>query len=329
MDTPSPPAAETRIVSDGPAGIAEAAALLRAGELVAFPTETVYGLGADARNDRAVAALFAAKGRPHFNPLIVHCADAAAAERLARFDARADHLAEVLWPGPLTLVLPRRPDSGLSLLVSAGLDSVALRVPAHPTAQRLLAAAGCPVAAPSANRSGRISPTTAQHVLAELGGRIPLILAAGRCAVGLESTVLDLTGEVPVLLRPGAVTHAMLEAEIGPVALPDAAAAAPDAPKSPGLLASHYAPTARVRLNARQVAADEALLTFGPDLRSGDRVLNLSESGDPTEAAANLFAMLRALDRPDVACIAVSPIPEDGLGAAINDRLRRAAAPRA
>lgn len=321
-------AVPTRMIGAGPAGIAEAAALLAQGQLVAFPTETVYGLGADARCDRAVAALFAAKDRPRFNPLIVHCADAAAAERLAGFDARAHHLAEVLWPGPLTLVLPRRPDSGLSLLVSAGLDSVAVRVPDQPLARQLLAAAGCPVAAPSANRSGRISPTSAQHVLVELEGRVPLILAGGRCAVGLESTVLDLTGARPVLLRPGAVTRERLEAEIGPVDLPDGAAADPQTPKAPGQLISHYAPVARVRLHAGQVAPGEALLTFGPDLRQGADVRNLSETGDLGEAAANLFAMLRDLDRPEISCIAVSPIPDEGLGRAINDRLRRAAAPR-
>lgn len=321
----------TEIVGDGPSGIARAAGLLRAGRPVAFPTETVYGLGADATDDRAVAALFAAKDRPRFNPLIVHFADSADAEGEAAFDARAHRLAETLWPGPLTLVLPRRPGSRLSLLVSAGLDTVAVRVPAHPTARRLLRAADVPIAAPSANRSGTVSPTTAQHVLESLGGRIPLILAGGRCAVGLESTVLDLSGETPLLLRPGAVTREEIAALIGPVSLPvdlPEGDGGTGARKSPGQLRSHYAPSVPVRLNARLAEPGEALLTFGPDLRKGELVLNLSEKGDLTEAAANLFAMLRALDRPGVRAIAVVPIPEHGLGVAINDRLRRAAAPR-
>jgi L-threonylcarbamoyladenylate synthase len=316
---------KTEIVTDGPSGIARAAETLRAGRLVAFPTETVYGLGADATNDRAVAAVFEAKGRPRFNPLIVHCADTAAAERIALFDDRAHLVAETLWPGPLTMVLPRRPDAKLSLLVSAGLDSVAVRVPEHPTAQRLLRAAGIPIAAPSANRSGAVSPTTAQHVLESLGGRLPLILAGGRCSVGLESTILDLTGERPLLLRPGGVTRETLESLLGPVAT---SSGNPDKPNAPGQLVSHYAPGARVRLNATTVGPGEALLTFGPDLRKGETVLNLSETGDLAEAAANLFAYLRALDRLGVKTIAVVSIPEEGLGAAINDRLRRAAAPR-
>ncbi|MEO3433221.1 L-threonylcarbamoyladenylate synthase [Inquilinus sp. CAU 1745] len=316
---------QTDIVADSPAGVERAAALLRGGELVAFPTETVYGLGADATDDRAVAAIFETKGRPQFNPLIVHCADAEMARRLVVFDERADLLAETCWPGPLTLVLPRRPDSGLSLLVSAGLDSVAVRMPAHPTAHRLLAATGRPVAAPSANRSGAVSPTTAAHVQESLGGRIPLILAAGRCEIGLESTVLDLTGDAPALLRPGGATREEIKALIGPVRLPDAD---PERPLSPGQLSSHYAPRAGVRLNAQTVEAGEALLTFGPDLRKGERMLNLSETGDLAEAAANLFAHLRALDRTGATTIAVAPIPEEGLGMAINDRLRRAAAPR-
>ncbi len=318
-------AEKTEIVDDGPAGIARAAAALRAGRLVAFPTETVYGLGADAGNDRAVAGLFSVKDRPRFNPLIVHLPDTGAAEAVARFDERAHVLAETLWPGPLTLVLPRRPEAGLSLLVSAGLDTVAVRVPGHPAARRLLAAGGLPVAAPSANRSGHLSPTTPQHVLAELDGRIPLLVAAGRCPVGVESTVLDLTGDVPALLRPGGITREDLEALIGPVAVPEGGAAAP---RAPGQLASHYAPRAPVRLEAHGRRPGEALLTFGRDPRRGTAILNLSESGDLAEAAANLFAMLRALDRDDVTGIAVAPIPDSGLGAAINDRLRRAAAPR-
>jgi L-threonylcarbamoyladenylate synthase len=334
----------TAVVGAGPAGVARAAALIRAGGVVAFPTETVYGLGADAGDDRAVAAIFAAKDRPRFNPLIVHVADPAAAEAVARFDDRAHRLAETLWPGPLTLVLPRQagaevaPGRGVSLLVSAGLDSVAVRVPAHPVAQALLRAAGRPIAAPSANRSGEVSPTTAQHVRDSLDGRIPLILAGGRAEVGLESTVVDLTGPVARLLRPGAVTAETLAAILGepvetgaadaPAADAPADAAGADRPRAPGQLASHYAPRARVRLHARAAEPDEALLTFGPDLRSGPRVANLSETGDLVEAAANLFAHLRRLDTPEVAGIAVVDIPEEGLGAAINDRLRRAAAPR-
>jgi L-threonylcarbamoyladenylate synthase len=317
----------TELVEAGPAGIDRAAALLRAGEAVAFPTETVYGLGADATGGEAVARLFEIKGRPRFNPLIVHVAEPEAAEDLVVFDRRAEELAEQLWPGPLTLVLPRRAGSPLSLLVSAGLDSVAVRVPAHPVAQRLLQAAGLPVAAPSANRSGAVSPTDPRHVLAELGGRIPIIVAGGRSPVGVESTVVDLTGPAPVLLRPGGVPRAALEARIGPLAAPADAAGEGEAPRrSPGLLASHYAPSVPVRPDAREMREGEALLTFGPDLRKGDRVLNLSEGGDLAEAAANLFAMLRALDREGVAAIAVSPIPQEGLGEAINDRLRRAAA---
>ena len=315
----------TRVVGDGPAGIARAAELLCVGAVVAFPTETVYGLGADAGDDRAVARLFAVKDRPRFNPLIVHLADPGDAGALVRLDRRAEILADTLWPGPLTLVLPRRPDAPVSLLASAGLDTLAVRVPGHPTARRLLAAAGRPVAAPSANRSGTVSPTTAQHVRDSLGGRIPLVLAAGRCPVGLESTVVDLTGETPLLLRPGAVTRQTLAALIGPLGDADDA---PGTPRSPGRLPSHYAPRAAVRLDAATVEPGEALLTFGPDLRKGDTILNLSEAGDLAEAAANLFAMLRTLDDLDVKAIAVAPIPDDGLGEAINDRLRRAAAPR-
>lgn len=315
---------ETKLMAASPAGIAKAARLLRDGALVAFPTETVYGLGADATNDRAVASIFSAKQRPRFNPLIVHVADAAVAEKLVVFDDRAHRLAETFWPGPLTLILPRRTDSPVSLLVSAGLDSVAVRVPALPLARSLLAETGRPIAAPSANLSGHVSPTTAQHVLDSLGGRIPLILAGGRCAVGLESTVVDLTGPKPRLLRPGAITAEDLTALIGPLEVGGDG----DRPKSPGQLESHYAPSAALHLNASQPGLGEAYLAFGPDLRTGDAILNLSKDGDLHEAAANLFAMLRTLDRPDIAGIAVAPIPMTGLGAAINDRLTRAAAPR-
>jgi L-threonylcarbamoyladenylate synthase len=305
--------------------IAAAARLLADGELVAFPTETVYGLGGDATSDRSAARIFEAKGRPRFNPLIVHVADAAAARTQVVFDERADLLAARFWPGALTLVLPRQPASTVSLLASAGLDSLAVRSPRHPVAQALLRACGRPIAAPSANASGKISPTTAAHVAASLGRSVAMILDGGRCPVGIESTVIDLTGRVPVLLRPGGVTLEQLADAIG---LP-AAPTAPDsqAPKSPGLLASHYAPDLPLRLDARDMRPGEGLLAFGAyPITGAAAVENLSPSGDLTEAAANLFSMLRALDRPDLAGIAVMPIPERGLGRAINDRLRRAAA---
>lgn len=306
--------------------IADAAALIRAGALVAFPTETVYGLGADAGNDQAVARIFEAKARPRINPLIVHLPDAAQAERHARLDARAARVAERFWPGPLTLVLPRRDDCGLSLLCSAGLDTVALRAPAHPIAQALLQASGRPIAGPSANASGKISPTRAEHVAESLGAKVSLILDGGPCPIGLESTVLDLSGARPSLLRPGAVTAEEIRALLGDLTV--AAALDGDGPqRAPGRLASHYAPEHPLRLEAAEVAADEALLAFGPAPPEGAaRTLNLSESGDLVEAAANLFAHLRALDAEAVPRIAVMPIPERGLGAAINDRLRRAAA---
>lgn len=312
------------------AGVARAAAILRAGGLVAFPTETVYGLGGDAGCDRTVAAIFAAKGRPSFNPLIAHVPDAAAAAELAVFDERADILAQSFWPGPLTLVLPRRSGARLSLLVSAGLDSVAVRAPHHPLAQKLLRTVGCPLAAPSANRSGGVSPTTPQHVQESLGGRIDAVLAGGRCAVGLESTVLDLTGALPTILRPGAVLAEDISALIGPVAQFGDEQQQTAAPKSPGQLLSHYAPNAAVRLNALSATNEEAYLTFGPDQfsRGGSERLNLSPAGDLHEAAANLFAYLRRLDAAGAPSIAVMPIPMLGLGLAINDRLRRAAAPR-
>ncbi len=309
------------------AAIAEAAEILRGGGLVAFPTETVYGLGADATNDQAVAAIFAAKERPSFNPLIVHLADAAAAAELVAFTPEARALAAAFWPGALTLVLPRRQDCRISLLCSAGLDSLGVRVPAHPVAQRLLTACGRPLAAPSANRSGRISPTTAAHVAESLSGEPSLILDGGPCAVGVESTVLDLTGAQPALLRPGGVTEAEIEAEIG--ALADAEAAAPKQPRSPGQLESHYAPSRPLRLDAESVGPREGLLAFGPGAPEGAAAtVNLSPRGDLTEAAARLFAALHDLDRPELEAIAVMPIPEEGLGRAINDRLRRAAAPR-
>ncbi len=317
-------AVSAALVPADPEAIERAARLLRAGELVAFPTETVYGLGADASSERAVAAIFAAKGRPRFNPLIVHVPGLAEAEGLAQFDARARRIAARFWPGALSLVLNRRADSGLSLLASAGLDTVALRAPAHPVAQALLRASGLPVAAPSANRSGRVSPTAAAHVAAELGDNVVLILDGGRTPVGVESTVLDLSGEAPALLRPGGVTLEALQALLGPIP----AAAAAGAPRSPGMLASHYAPSLPVRLDARDARPGEALLAFGPDPPSGfAKILWLSRSGDLAEAAANLFAMLRQLDCRAFAGIAVMPIPAHGLGRAINDRLRRAATP--
>jgi L-threonylcarbamoyladenylate synthase len=312
------------IAPTGAAAIARAAALLRAGRLVAFPTETVYGLGGDAMNDGAVAAIFAAKARPRFNPLIVHVRDLPEAETLAIFNSPARHAATRFWPGPLTFVLPRQPAAGLSLLASAGLDTVAIRVPDHPVAQALLREAGRPIAAPSANRSGRVSPTEAAHVAEDLGNDVALILDGGPTPVGLESTVLDLSGEAPALLRPGAVTLEALTEVLGPIAFPGSGI-----PKSPGMLASHYAPRLPVRIGATAARSGEALLAFGPNAPPGfAEVLWLSRSGDLPEAAANLFAMLRRLDSPSFTGIAVMPIPEHGLGRAINDRLSRAAAPR-
>lgn len=314
-------------------GIAAAAAHLRAGRLVAFPTETVYGLGADATNEAAVAAIFAAKGRPHFNPLIVHATDAEGAFRLALPDARAERLAASLWPGPLTLVLPCRPHCPIALLARAGLDTVALRVPAHPVARALIGAAGVPVAAPSANRSGEVSPTTAAHVADGLAGRIEAILDAGPAAVGVESSVLDLTGRVPVLLRPGGATVEAIEAILGPIALPMDQATAEGARtlRSPGLLLSHYAPVLPVRLDATAAGEDEALLAFGA-APPAPLAFNLSEAGDLAEAASRLFAGLRFLDAEGRARgltrIATMAVPARGLGLAINDRLKRAAAPR-
>ncbi|MBY0321711.1 MAG: threonylcarbamoyl-AMP synthase [Reyranella sp.] len=314
-------------MSPGQVSIADAARLIREGELVAFPTETVYGLGGDATNERAVAKIFEAKGRPQFNPLISHVVDAGEARRLVQWNETADKLAARFWPGPLTLVLPRTKDSPIALLATAGLDTAAVRAPAHPLAQALIRAAGRPIAGPSANRSGAVSPTRAEHVAESLGNRVKMILDGGPCEVGLESTVLDLSTSTPTLLRPGGATREAIEAVIGPIALSNAIPSGDSARKSPGQLASHYAPARPVRLNATSVAADEALLAFGPQPPAGARqVLNLSTAGDLTEAAANLFAYLRALDQPGNARIAVMPIPPTGLGLAINDRLRRAAA---
>ncbi len=319
--------AKYRLTRPTASAIRRAVAHLRAGRLVAFPTETVYGLGADAGSDRAVAAIYAAKARPRFNPLIVHMPDAAAAAALVRFDARARKLAREFWPGPLTLVLPRRPGARISWLASAGLDTLGVRVPDHPVANALLRAARRPLAAPSANRSGKISPTTAGDVARSLGGRVAMVLDGGACRVGVESTVLDLTGRRPVLLRPGGVTREALERVIGKIALPRTASGPI---RSPGQAASHYAPARRVRLNVRRAKPGEAYLAFGraPRKVPAQALRNLSPSRDLAEAAANLFRYLRALDRPKFAAIAVAPIPERGLGAAINDRLRRAAASR-
>ena len=303
-----------------------AARLIRDGELVALPIETVYGLGADATNERAVAKIFVAKGRPKFNPLISHVTGADEARRYVRWNDTAEKLAASFWPGPLTLVLPRAKDSTIALLTTAGLDTVAIRAPDHPLAQALIRAAGPPIAAPSANRSGSVSPTRAEPVRDSLGDRVKLILDGGPCTVGVESTVLDLTTGRPTLLRPGGATREAIEAVIGPIAVSDALPSGDTPLKSPGQLASHYAPSVPVRLGATTVAADEALLAFGPAPPAGARTtLNLSPAGDLGEAAANLFAHLRALDAQSPSRIAVMPIPETGLGLAINDRLRRAA----
>lgn len=315
-----------------PEAVAQAAALLRAGRLVAFPTETVYGLGADARDDAAVAAIYAAKGRPRFNPLISHFAESGAAFAEVVADDRARALAARFWPGPLTLVLPRAPGSRISELAAAGLPSLAVRVPAHPLAGALLRAAGVPVVAPSANRSGAVSPTSAAHVLDGLSGRIAAVLDGGPCAVGVESTVLDLTGATPLLLRPGGVPEDALREMLGPIGRPDPALEEDAARPAPGMLASHYAPALPVRLEAGSVSPQEALLAFGPPLPGAGAVWQLSESGDTMEAASRLFAGLRWLDaegqRLGLSGIAAMPVPEAGLGAAIRDRLARAAAPR-
>ncbi len=324
----------TEVLAADDAGLDRAAGLLCRGQLVAFGTETVYGLGADATNGQAVAAIFAAKGRPHFNPLIIHYADPALPWRDVQACPAARRLAEAFWPGPLTLVLPRRGDCPISLLAGAGLETLAVRVPASASARALLARTGRPVAAPSANRSGEVSPTTASHVMDSLGGRIAAVLDSGACPVGVESTVLDLSGGQAFLLRPGGVPVEAIEALIGPVGrgIAREAAEAARSLRSPGLMVSHYAPRLPVRLAARTVAADEALLAFGPPLAGAAVTFNLSADGDLAEAAARLFAGLRWLDaegaRRDLLAIAAMPVPAAGLGFAINDRLSRAAAPR-
>jgi L-threonylcarbamoyladenylate synthase len=323
------------ILAATPEAIAKAGTLLRDGSLVAFPTETVYGLGGNAFDGRAVAGIFATKGRPRFNPLIVHVPDVAAAEQLAILGPAARRLAAEFWPGPLTLVLQRRPECGLSDLVTAGLDTVAIRVPDHPVARAVLMAAGVPVAAPSANRSGHVSATTAAHVAEDFralltdqrSATLALILDGGPTAHGVESTVLDASGDEIVMLRPGAVTADVIETVLGaPI---ERALHGGAKPMSPGQLESHYAPRARVRLEATDVRSGEALLAFGPGAPpTTGPAINLSPSGDLMEAAANLFAALRKLDATGVAGIAVMPVPHQGLGEAINDRLQRAAAGR-
>ena len=299
-----------------------AEALLRNGGLVAFPTETVYGLGADATSPHAVSRIYAAKGRPRFNPLIAHVAEAAHAFAEGTFTAEARDLAERFWPGPLTLVVPRAAGGTVCDLACAGLGSIGLRVPAHPLALSLLAAVGRPVAAPSANASGRLSPTTADDVRADLGARVDLVLDGGRCPVGVESTIVSCLQGTVAVLRPGGVAMEAIEAAIGRrLDLPGTAITAP------GMLASHYAPSARLRLDASTLREAEVGLDFAGRL-GGAATLDLSPGGDAREAAANLYAYLRALDARGPTTIAVAPIPADGLGAAITDRLRRAAAPR-
>jgi L-threonylcarbamoyladenylate synthase len=306
--------------------IGDAARALRQGKLVAFPTETVYGLGGYATSDRAVAAIFAAKGRPSFNPLIVHVANISEAAQFAELTSKAQTVARRFWPGPLTLVLPRRRDCRISLLATAGLDSVAIRVPAHTIAQTLLMMTGLPLAAPSANPSGRLSPTSADHVLGDLGDKVEYVIDGGPCPVGVESTVLSLLEDRPRILRPGAVTADALAEVLQELVPIETSADDSAAPRSPGRLLSHYAPSLPVRLNAATAEPGDALLGFGP--AAPKEALNLSSAGDLQEAAANLFSMLRRLDDPQYRAIAVMPVPETGLGIAINDRLRRAAAPR-
>ncbi|BDX00044.1 L-threonylcarbamoyladenylate synthase [Maricaulis maris] len=306
--------------ANDPAVIDEAVALLKAGGLVAMPTETVYGLAADAGNADAVARLYAAKGRPRFNPLIAHVAGPSMAWRLAGWPDLAEQLAEAFWPGPLTLVLPKRPDAPIADIANAGLDSIALRAPRHTAAQSLIRAFDGPLVAPSANPSGGISPTTAQHVADGLGDRIDLILDGGACPVGLESTVIALLGGLPTLLRPGGLPRRQIEAITGRLEEPGSS----ETLLAPGMMKSHYAPNAAMRLNAETAEAGEVLLGFG----AIDGDLNLSAAGDLAEAATGLFAALRALDARGAARIAVAPIPNEGLGEAINDRLQRAAAPK-
>jgi L-threonylcarbamoyladenylate synthase len=322
----------TEISPAGAADLVLAARALGQGRLVAFPTETVYGLGADATNADAIARLYQAKGRPAFNPLISHVADLAAAEKIGRFDAPALALAEAFWPGPLTLVLPKTRGCAVAELATAGLDTIAIRIPSHGVARTILAAFGKPVVAPSANISGHVSPTTAQHVESDLAGRIDLIVDGGPVDVGVESTIVGCFGE-PMLLRPGGLPREEIERVLGRALLRPPAEMESDSaqPLAPGMLSSHYAPRTRVRLNATDVGPNEALLAFGPPLKNAERaaaVMNLSRIGDLNQAATNLFGYLRALDARMAQTIAVMPIPNHGLGEAINDRLRRAAVER-
>jgi L-threonylcarbamoyladenylate synthase len=324
---------KTVLLPAGEAAVVAAARALREGGLVAFPTETVYGLGADATNAAAIARLYQAKGRPAFNPLIAHVGDLEAARRIGRFDAAALRLAEAFWPGPLTLVLPKSADCAVADLATAGLETVAIRIPAHRVARDILRAFGGPVVAPSANLSGHVSPTIAAHVQSDLDGRIDLIVDGGAVAVGVESTIVGIF-DVPMLLRPGGLPRADIERVLGRALAqpPEDADSDSGQPLAPGMLASHYAPRTRVRLNAIRLEPGEALLAFGLGAISGideaAAVLNLSARGDLDEAAANLFGHLRALDAKGAQMIAVMPIPDDGLGEAINDRLRRAAVGR-
>ncbi|MGE3149072.1 MAG: L-threonylcarbamoyladenylate synthase [Pseudorhodoplanes sp.] len=324
----------TRVLQASAEAAETAAECLAAGGLVAFPTETVYGLGADARNSEAVARLYAAKGRPSFNPLIAHVATLSIARRLAVFDAAAEKLAQTFWPGPLTLVLRKQPGCPVSDLATAGLDSIALRVPSHAFARDLLLAFGEPVVAPSANRSGHVSPTRAEHVLADLCGVVDLVIDGGATEVGVESTIVACLN-TPTLLRPGGLARGQIERVLGARLISGVETTTTDddeAPLAPGMLRSHYAPQTRLRLNATDVGPDEALLAFGMQLAPGAaaarRVFNLSKRGDLIEAAANLFSHLRALDAVGATRIAVMPVPREGLGEAINDRLQRAAAPQ-
>jgi len=320
----------TKILAASHAAAAEAARRLLQGGLVAFPTETVYGLGADATHPEAIARLYRAKGRPSFNPLIAHVHDLAGAKRIARFDAVACRLAEAFWPGPLTLVLPKTPDCAVATLATAGLDTVAVRMPSHAVARDILRELGRPIVAPSANRSGHVSPTTAAHVQSDLDGRIDLIVDGGPVPVGVESTIVGCF-EQPMLLRPGGLSRSAIERVLGcPLQRPPAPSGAEAGqPTAPGMLASHYAPRTPVRLNAVRLEPGEALLAFGPDPAPGSdnaaAMLNLSARGSLTEAAANLFSHLRALDTAGARAIAVMPVPQNDLGEAINDRLRRAA----
>ena len=310
------------ILSADDEAIKLAASFLREGKLVAFPTETVYGLGADAYSDKAIAALYAAKGRPDFNPLIIHANSVDTLKKLVVWNEMAQALADQFWPGPLTLVLIRHKDCPVSLLASAGMETLAVRIPSHPVARKLIEETGRPLAAPSANASGKLSPTTPLHVEQSLGTKVDLILAAGKSQVGVESSVLNLTSKTPTLLRPGAITIEQLRKLLGEVLI--ATNENNGSPLSPGMLKSHYAPQLPLRLDAKSVEHNEAYLAFGPVLKICHHQLNLSENGDLEEAAANLFVMLHQLDQPNFSGIAVAPIPKTGLGVAINDRLKRA-----